>query len=56
MRTRDPINFDVSKLAIAIGGGGHPAAAGGTINLPLDQAKKFLLEKAGEVYGLKLAD
>ena len=55
LRTRDANRFDVSKLAVAIGGGGHPAAAGGTINLPLAEAKALLIKKAGEVY-LELSD
>lgn len=55
MRTRDAKKYDVSKLAVAIGGGGHPAAAGGTINMSLSDAKTHLLEKAKEVY-LELAD
>ena len=55
LRTRDAKRFDVSKLAVALGGGGHPAAAGGTINLPLAEAKALLIKKAGEVY-LELSD
>ena len=35
---------DVSKVAVAFNGGGHPKAAGCTIGLPLEEAKKALLE------------
>lgn len=50
MRTRDAERFDVSKIAVAVGGGGHKAAAGATIKMPLDEAKKFLLTKIKEIY------
>lgn len=50
-RTRDEKKWDVAKIAVATGsGGGHPAAAGATIKLPFDQAKKFLLETIQKVY------
>lgn len=42
---------DVSRVAVAFNGGGHPRAAGCTIGLPLAEAKKALiqaLEKAME--------
>ncbi|MHB0997780.1 MAG: DHH family phosphoesterase [Armatimonadota bacterium] len=35
---------DVSRVARQFGGGGHKAAAGATINLPLDQAVKIVLD------------
>ena len=44
MRTRDPKKYDLSKIATAIGGGGHPAAAGAQIKKPLSKAKKLLLK------------
>lgn len=50
LRTRDSNKYDLSKLAKVIGGGGHPAAAGGRIKMPFDKAKKFLIEKIAEVY------
>jgi len=50
LRTRDSTKYDLSKLAKAIGGGGHAAAAGGRIKLPFDQAKKLLLEKIKETF------
>lgn len=44
LRTRDADKWDVSKIAKALGGGGHKAAAGATINQPLAEAKEqFLL-------------
>ena len=50
LRKREYEGSDLSKLAIALGGGGHQAAAGGTIKMPFAEAKKFLLEKIQEVY------
>jgi phosphoesterase RecJ-like protein len=38
----DP-GFDVSQLALSLGGGGHPAAAGCTIEGPLEAAKAQVL-------------
>lgn len=44
LRTRNPKKYDLGQIAAAVGnGGGHQAAAGATINLPLPQAKKHLL-------------
>ena len=44
MRTRDSKTYDLSKIAVATkAGGGHRAAAGATINQPLDEAKKTIL-------------
>lgn len=37
-RTRDQVEFDVSKVALAVGGGGHKAASGATILKPIDEA------------------
>lgn len=50
LRTRDSVKFDVSKLAKTVGGGGHPASSGATIPMAIEEAKKYLLEKVGEVY------
>lgn len=53
MRSRDPERFDVSKLAVALGGGGHRAAAGIRIlNSTIDEVKKNLIAKAKELYNL----
>lgn len=52
LRTRDENNFDVSKIAMAIGekGGGHAGAAGTTILLPIVEAKRMLINKIGELF------
>lgn len=50
LRTRNCQKYDLSKLATALGGGGHSAAAGSTIYLPLSEAKKLLLKKIGETF------
>ncbi len=41
-------DFDVNELASVFGGGGHAKAAGCTINAPLEEAKKMLLEEIGK--------
>lgn len=51
LRTRDHKKYDVSKIAVATGtGGGHPVAAGATIQQPMPEAIKFLLETIQKVY------
>ncbi|MCD6291741.1 MAG: bifunctional oligoribonuclease/PAP phosphatase NrnA [Anaerolineae bacterium] len=40
--------FDVSQVALALGGGGHPQAAGCTINGPLDEAAEHVLSALEE--------
>ncbi|MBI2097788.1 MAG: DHH family phosphoesterase [Candidatus Vogelbacteria bacterium] len=50
LRTRDPKRFDVSRLAVALGGGGHPAAAGAALKMPFAGAKELFLQKLGETY------
>lgn len=37
-RTRDQVRFDVSKVAVALGGGGHKAAAGAVVKMPISEA------------------
>jgi phosphoesterase RecJ-like protein len=51
-RTRDANIFDVSKLAVALGGGGHKAAAGAVIDLPLKEAQELVVSKIKELYNL----
>jgi phosphoesterase RecJ-like protein len=50
MRSRDPELYDVSKLAVALGGGGHRAAAGIKLSMSLDEARVAIVAKAGELY------
>lgn len=47
VRSHAPIS--ASELCSAFGGGGHDAAAGCELKLPLDDAKKMLVEKADEM-------
>ncbi len=51
-RTRDSDKYDVSKLASALGGGGHRAAAAAVLNMSLEDAKKAVVSKAKELYNL----
>ncbi len=39
-------DFDVSKIAAELGGGGHPGAAGFKVSLPFEEAKKKILKIA----------
>lgn len=50
MRTRNEHKYDLSRLAVALGGGGHPAAAGASIRKSFDEAKKMLLEALKSTY------
>ncbi len=53
IRSRDGNKFDVSKLAVGLGGGGHRAAAGIRFpNTTLDEAKVKIVSKAKELYNL----
>ena len=49
-RSKDSIKFNVSKLAVALGGGGHKNAAGATIDLPLSEAIEKVVKTAEELY------
>jgi len=51
-RSKDGDKYDVSKLAVALGGGGHKAAAGANLNMPLAEAKALVVSKAKELYNL----
>jgi phosphoesterase RecJ-like protein len=51
-RTRDVHKYDVSKLAVALGGGGHKAAAGAVFTVPLEEAVAKVVETAKTLYNL----
>lgn len=51
-RSKDSDKYDVSKLAVALGGGGHKAASGANLNMPLAEAKALVVAKAKELYNL----
>jgi bifunctional oligoribonuclease and PAP phosphatase NrnA len=51
-RAQDGEKFDVGKLAMAIGGGGHKAAAGAVLEMPIEQAKELVVSKIKELYNL----
>ncbi len=52
LRSQNGEKYDVSKLATALGGGGHKAAAGTTLRMSIKEAKEQLLKKAEELYNL----
>ena len=41
---RSRLGFDVGQLALSLGGGGHPQAAGCTISAPLPEARERVLQ------------
>lgn len=47
---RSLTDFDVSKIAISMGGGGHKRAAGVNIKSPLSQVKEIVLKKVIEEF------
>lgn len=49
-RTRDPARFDVSKLAAALGGGGHAAAAGAVLRMTCAEARALVLKNLAAIY------
>ncbi|MEL1134000.1 bifunctional oligoribonuclease/PAP phosphatase NrnA [Desulfitobacterium sp. THU1] len=44
--------FDVNKIASHFGGGGHKRAAGCTLDMPLEEAQKLLVQKVEEELAL----
>jgi phosphoesterase RecJ-like protein len=50
LRSKDSDKYDVSKLAAALGGGGHKAASGATMSMPLAEAVALVVAKAKELY------
>ncbi len=51
-RTSDSQKYDVSRIAQALGGGGHKAAAGLSLPLPIDEAVKKVVDTAKIIYNL----
>jgi phosphoesterase RecJ-like protein len=51
-RSKDIDKYDVAKLTALLGGGGHRAAAGLILKMPLEEAKKLVVSKAKELYNL----
>lgn len=53
LRSRD--DFDVSKLAVGLGGGGHKQAAGFSLELPHEEAERKVLEIARKFINNKIS-
>lgn len=51
-RSHSGDKYDVSKLAAALGGGGHKMAAGAVLVMTLEEAKKLVAAKTKELYNL----
>lgn len=49
-RTRDVETFDLSKIALELGGGGHKGAAGARISSNLDDARQVLIKALEKTY------
>jgi phosphoesterase RecJ-like protein len=43
-RTRDQDRYDVSVIASRVGGGGHKAASGANLAMPLAEAKAAIID------------
>jgi phosphoesterase RecJ-like protein len=52
IRSRDAQRFDISKLAVALGGGGHKAAAGVKLKMSLNDAIDKLVNTTKEIYNI----
>lgn len=51
-RSKDSVKYDVSKLAVALGGGGHKAASGATLLMSMEEAMDLVVSKVKELYNL----
>lgn len=51
-RSCDGDKYNVSRLSVIFGGGGHKAAAGATINMPIEQAVQEVVARIKELYNL----
>ncbi|MDE2041224.1 MAG: bifunctional oligoribonuclease/PAP phosphatase NrnA [Patescibacteria group bacterium] len=51
-RSKDGDMYDVSKLASMLGGGGHAAASGATLMMPIEDAVSLVVAKAKDLYNL----
>ncbi len=51
-RSKDVEKYNLSGLMASLGGGGHPAAAGLTLKLPLSQAVQKVVETMKDMYNL----
>ncbi len=49
-RTANSDHYDLSVFTQSIGGGGHAAAAGATLKMPLNDAKRLVLDKLAELF------
>lgn len=51
-RTRNAEKYDMTAIATVFGGGGHKAAAGATLSVSLEEAKKIIVSRSKELYNL----
>ena len=51
-RTRDPQLYDVSRVAVVLGGGGHKGASGAGLMMGASEARELVVSKIKELYNL----
>ncbi len=51
-RTKDGDKYDLSVLTASLGGGGHKAAAGAVLRMPMNEAIDMVVAKVKELYNL----
>jgi bifunctional oligoribonuclease and PAP phosphatase NrnA len=51
-RTRDENKYDLTKIVMALGGGGHKGAGGANLNMPLSDAIEKVAKTTKEIYNL----
>ncbi len=51
-RTKDASKYDVSKIAVSLGGGGHIAASGAILMMDTQKAQDIVVQKVKEIYNL----
>jgi hypothetical protein len=50
LRTREEAVYDLTKIAVPLGGGGHKAAGGAFLKMEFGEAKKLLLDTIQRAY------
>jgi phosphoesterase RecJ-like protein len=51
-KSKDAVNYDVSKLAVKLGGGGHKQAAGANLKSGLSEAIETVVKTVKEIYNV----
>ncbi len=51
-RSKDSVNYDISKLAVKLGGGGHKQAAGASVKANIGEATELVVKTVKEIYNV----